>query len=177
MSASRVHWSSVDEVTTALEEMMSRPACLTVLVLLCACASSGATTTRGPSTPVEGTYEYVANIPGGQQVRGVLRVVGDTMLVVPVSEYCRPSMGAAAQQYIRYTCTGQGSFEALELALDRRNPEQFSKWSATFRVQKQREVCVQYAIRAGQQVCVQTSIETYETTESRSGSLQVRRQP
>lgn len=156
---------------------MSRLACMGVLVLLCACASGGAATTRVPSLPVEGEYEYVANIPGGQQVRGVLRVVGDTMLVVPASEYCKPFLGAAAQQFIRYTCTGQGSFDALELALDRRNPEQFSKWSATFRVQKKREVCVQYAIRAGQQVCVQTSTETYEATESRSGSLQVRRKP
>ncbi len=170
----RAEW---DKVTTEREEMMSRLACMGVLVLLCACASGGATTTRGPSTPIDGTYDYVANIPGGQQVRGVMRFMGDTVLVEPVSEYCRPSLGATSQQAIRYECNGIGTFEQLQLWIDRRNPVQLSRWSATFRVQKRREVCVRYEVRAGRQVCVETSTETYETSESQGGRLQLTRKP
>jgi hypothetical protein len=44
-------------------------------------------------------------------------------------------------------------------------------------VQRQRDVCAQYAIRDGRQVCVLTKTEMYETTESRTGNLQVRKLP
>lgn len=144
---------------------------------LVACASSrNEAETTPASGPVEGTYSYVANLPG-QQVRGTLRILGDTVLVEPVADYCRPTVGSPDPLRIRYTCNGPGSFEQLFLLIDRRSPVQLSKWSATFRVQRRREVCVQYAIRDGRQVCVQTTTETYETTESRSGTLQVRRVP
>jgi hypothetical protein len=143
-----------------------------------ACASSGGTT-ASPATPAsppaEGTYEYLANLPNAQ-VRGTLQVLGDTALVSPVSDYCRPEP-TRDPLYIRYTCQGTGAFESLFLRIDRRNPVQLSKWSATFRVQKRRDVCRRYEVRAGRQVCVETATETYETTESRSGNLQVRRPP
>jgi hypothetical protein len=144
---------------------------------LAACASSGNTTaSRQSAVPIEGIYDYVANI-SGQQVQGKLRVLGDTIIVEPHSDYCRPVVGAPSPLSIRYTCNGPGSFESLLLTLDRRNPAQFSKWSASFRVRKQRQICTQYAVRDGQQVCVQYGMETYEVTESRSGTLQVRRPP
>lgn len=142
---------------------------------LAACASggSGAATRESPG-PIEGSYEYLANIPG-QQVRGALRVIGDTILVNPDADYCQPVAGLRDPVVIRYTCNGPGRFESLLLTFDRRNPAQFSKWSATFRVQRQRDVCAQYEVRGGQQVCVLTKQEMYEVTESRSGTLQVRR--
>ena len=126
--------------------------------------------------PVEGTYNYVANLPG-QQVRGKLRIIGDTALVEPDADYCRPTVGTPDPLRIQYTCNGPGSFEQIQLFIDRRSPVQLSKWSATFRVQRRRQVCVRYAIQNGRQVCVETRTETYETTEARSGTLQVRRVP
>jgi hypothetical protein len=148
------------------------PALLTLLIA--ACASSGSTAGRAPEGPIEGNYEYFASLPG-QQVRGRLRVIADTIVVDPAADYCRPVVGTPDPLVIRYTCNGPGRFESLSLTLDRRNPAQFSKWSATFRVQRSREVCVQYATQGGRQVCVRTQTEQYETTESSSGSLQVRR--
>jgi hypothetical protein len=106
---------------------------------------------------------------------GKLRVLTDTILVEPVSDYCRPVLGPRDPLYIRYTCTGSGSFEQLGLTLDRHNPAQFSKWSANFRVRKERQVCTRYAVQDGRQVCIQTGTEMYETLESKSGTLQVRR--
>ena len=157
---------------------MMRPIVLLALPwLVAACASSGgAPASREPSGPIEGTYDYVANIPG-QQIQGKLLVLGDTMMVRPASDYCQPVTGSPDPMAIHYTCSGPGRFEQLRLRIDRRNPAQFSKWSATFRVQKRRTVCVQTAIQSGREVCVRTGTETYEDTESSSGSLQVRRAP
>jgi hypothetical protein len=150
---------------------------IATLPVFLACGGSGARPeTAAPGGPVEGTYEYVANLPG-QEVRGMLQVVGDTILLNPVSEYCRLVMGPPDPLYIKYTCQGTGSYEQIQLTIDRRNPVQLSKWSATFRVQRRREVCVQYAVRDGRQICVQTTTETYEATETRSGNLSLRRAP
>ena len=128
------------------------------------------------SGPVEGVYDYLANLPG-QQVRGRMRVIGDTITVEPVADYCRPTVRAPDPLAIHYSCNGPGSFESIQLRFDRRNPVQLSKWSATYRVRRTREVCVRYETRGGQQVCVQTKQESYETDESRSGTLTVRRVP
>ena len=143
-----------------------------------ACASSGSAREAGApaSAAVEGRYDYIANLPG-QQVRGTMLVLADTIIVEPQTEYCRPAVGAPDPLRIFYTCLGPGSFEQIRLSIDRRSPVQLSKWSATYRVQRQREICTQYVTRDGRQVCVATRPEFYETTESRSGSLQVRRIP
>ncbi|HEX6943798.1 MAG TPA: hypothetical protein VF128_12785 [Gemmatimonadaceae bacterium] len=162
---------------------MTRSTAPAFFVLFLACASSSSTTETRSTTavaaaatggPAEGDYDYVANLPG-QQVRGRMRVVGDTVLVDPVADYCRPTVGVPDPLAIRYTCNGPGNIESVELRIDRRNPAQLSKWTAAYRVQRRREVCTQYAIRDGRQVCVQMNTETYETIESRSGTLQVRR--
>ena len=155
-----------------------------LMAILSACASSSSTTQTSTTTavaatstgPVEGVYDYVANLPG-QSVRGKLRVIGDTVTVEPMADYCRPTVRTPDPLAIHYSCNGPGSFESIQLRIDRRNPVQLSKWSATYRVQRQREVCVRYETRGGQQVCVQTQRESYETQESRSGTLQVRRIP
>lgn len=148
------------------------------LSALAGCASSGnqQPVTAAPSAPIEGNYEYLASLPS-MQVRGTLRVVGDTILVEPTTDYCRPTIAPPDPFSFKYTCTGTGTYEQIQLTIDRRNPIQLSKWFATFRVQRRREVCVQYAVRDGRQVCVQTTTETYEANETRSGNLQVRRAP
>lgn len=153
---------------------MTRRVAVVLTALLAGCASSGTTTAREPSAPIEGTYDYTATLPG-QQVQGRLRVLGDTIIVVPNNDYCQPVLGPPSPLVIRYTCNGPGRFESLSLTLDRRNPVQFSKWAASYRVQKQRQVCRRTAIQNGREVCVETGTETYEDTESRSGTLQVRR--
>jgi hypothetical protein len=146
------------------------------LLLACGGSTTPSPETAAPSGPIEGTYEYLVTLPT-QQVRGTLRITGDTVLVEPISDYCRPAMGPPDPLSIKYTCNGTGTYEQIHLNIDRRNPAQLSKWAATFRVTRRREVCVQYATRDGRQVCVQTTTETYETTETRSGNLQVRRAP
>jgi hypothetical protein len=148
------------------------------LPTLAVCAKSGnqPPETAAPSGPIEGNYEYIASLPS-MQVRGTLRIVDDTVLVEPVTDYCRPAIAPPDPFSIKYTCTGTGTYEQIQLTIDRRNPVQLSKWLATFRVQRRREVCVQYAVRDGRQVCVQTTTETYEATDTRSGNLQVRRAP
>ena len=157
---------------------MRRLVVLVWAVLVPARASSGTTTAtaREPATPIEGTYDYTAILPG-QQVTGKLRVTGDTIIVMPNNDYCQPVQGAPSPLVIRYTCNGPGRFESLVLTLDRRNPAQFSKWAASFRVQKQRQVCRRTAIQNGREVCVEQGVESYEDIESRSGTLTVRRAP
>ena len=156
---------------------MNRLTSIAGVLALTACASSGSTPApREVSGPVEGTYDYIANIPG-QQVQGKFNVFGDTIVVLPLTDYCRPVVASPDPLYLRYTCNGPGRYEQLTLTLDRRNPAQFSRWSASFRVQKSRQVCKRYAIQNGQQVCVEQGPENYEATESRSGKLQVRRTP
>jgi hypothetical protein len=147
-----------------------------LLILWCiGCASSQARSPAASSSePIEGTYEYLVTLPT-QQVRGTMRAIGDTILIEPVSDYCRPFVGPPDPLAIKYTCVGTGTYEELQLSIDRHNPMQLSRWTARYRVQRRRDVCVQYAVRDGRQVCVQTTTETYETNESRSGTLQVRR--
>ena len=151
--------------------------------LLVACASSSRTTETSTTTTavaatasasIEGVYDYTANLPG-QHVRGRMRVIGDTITVEPAADYCRPTVGTPDPLAFHYSCNGPGSFESIQLRIDRRNPVQLSKWVARYRVRRQREVCVRYETRGGQRVCVETQRETYETEESRSGTLQVRR--
>ena len=141
-----------------------------------ACASSGNTPPASESSSVEreGIYEYVANLPG-QQVRGKMMVLADTVTLEPVADYCRATLRPPDPLAYHFTCNGPGSFEQLTFTIGRRNPAQLSNWRASYRVQRQREVCVRYETRDGRQVCVQTQRETYEVTESRSGRLQVRR--
>ena len=87
------------------------------------CASSSAsTTTEQPAGPIEGTYDYTATLPG-QQVIGKLRVVGDTIIVMPTNDYCQPVIGMPSPLVIRYNCNGPGRYESMTLTLDRPDPD------------------------------------------------------
>ena len=146
------------------------------LTTLLACASTGnGTGSRETHGPIEGTYEFFASIPG-QHLRGKLRVVADTILFDTRND-CGSIALPTGRMFINgrdatdipYGCKG-----AL-LTFNRRNPTQGSKWLASVSVQKRRETCSQFVMRNGREVCSRTRIETYESTESRSGILQVRR--
>jgi hypothetical protein len=154
--------------------MNSRSGIVTCTMLL-ACGGSGAKPeTAAPTGPIEGTYEFVANLPN-QQVRGTINVIGDTVMVDPVSDHCRPLVAPPDPLFIKYTCQGTGTYDELRLSIDRRKPAQLSKWAATYRVTRQRQVCIQYDTRNGQRVCVQSRTETYEAIDTRTGNLQLRR--
>jgi hypothetical protein len=127
----------------------------------------------GAAGPVEGTYDIRATVPG-QLIRGTLQVVGDTMYFGAV-EGCtsnirsEPLNHASNAGVFRYACDG------AVLSFDSRNPVRSSRWSATVRQQRRREVCAERAVRNGREVCVRTAIETYEVSESRTGVIQVTR--
>jgi hypothetical protein len=143
-----------------------------LLAVLVSCASSsGALPNRESAAPIDGAYEYTVNVPG-QQVKGTLRIVGDTILVEPLSEYCQPIPGPADPESIRYRCSGPGS---LMLKLHRRDPLRSSTWSGTFGVSKLRQVCTRYGMENDKQVCLQSRQEPFEAKEARSGALRVRR--
>ncbi|HZI28044.1 MAG TPA: hypothetical protein VFD64_07790 [Gemmatimonadaceae bacterium] len=144
------------------------------LVTLLSCASGGSTT-GGTAAPVEGTYDFVATVPG-QAVRGTLQVAADTMFFSPV-EGCNSNIrsepiGHASNAGIfRYACS------SAVLEFDRRNPVRFSKWSATVQIKHRRQVCAERAVRNGREVCIRNTIETYDVPETRAGSIQVTRRP
>lgn len=144
------------------------------LATFTACASAGNTAaSRAAQGPIEGAYEFFASVPGGQRVVGKFHVVADT-IVFDQSNDCSsklsppgPFVAPHDRNFVRYSCNG------VVLDFDRRNPVQSSKWYAGLLVRRQREVCAQYAVQNGREVCVRNKTETYETTESRSGKLQV----
>jgi hypothetical protein len=149
------------------------------MAILAACARSGATpayTTATAPARTEGTYDYVANLPG-QPLRGKMRIYGDTVTVEPMGDYCRPTVRTPDPLAFHYSCNGPGSFESIQLQIDRRNPVQLSRWSANYRVRKTRSVCIRYESRGGENVCVRSQQETFDSSESKSGTLQLRRIP
>lgn len=142
---------------------------------LAACASAGSSTaSREVPGSVEGTYEFFASVPE-QHLRGTLRVHPDTMFVDIDDARCAYAAGLpnnqGDQNVFRFGCGG------AMLTFDRRNPVQFSKWSATIQVPRRREVCARYDTVNGRQVCVSRTTETYYVAENRSGGIQLRRLP
>jgi hypothetical protein len=149
-----------------------KPFALILATLTVACAAK--TSANREVEPRVGTYEFVASVPG-RLVKGKLFVEPDTLHFVPETN-CSSDYDPAARIVarlnageVRYFCAGAW------LTFDRRNPAQSSKWFSAVRIPKQRQVCAQYATQNGRQVCVRQSMETYYTTEQRSGSIQVRR--
>jgi hypothetical protein len=147
---------------------------LTVVPLL-ACASSGRTASHDVAASVDGTYDFVATVPG-QAVRGTLQVAADTMFFSAV-EGCNSNIRSEPIGHASYAGVFRYACSSAVLEFDRRNPVRSSKWSATIQNKRRREVCAERAVRNGREVCIRTEIETYEVPESRSGSIQVTRRP
>jgi hypothetical protein len=147
---------------------------LAVGITACHGGKGGSASAPGPQI---GTYDYRARI-GTYEMRGVMIVLGDTVLVRPESEYCQPVYGMPDQLNFRFECAGTADFEKVFLRIDRRNPVMASKWSATYTTPRQRQVCVRYATDArGRRVCVEFRVETYTERTTQSGVLSVRPRP
>ena len=144
-------------------------------VTLLSCASGGGSPTSRDVASAEGTYDFVATVPG-QAVRGTLQVTADTMLFSPV-EGCNSNIRAEPIGRASYAGVFRYACSSAVLEFDRRNPVRSSKWSATVQVKRRREVCAERAVRNGREVCIRNTIETYEVPERRSGSIQVTRRP
>jgi hypothetical protein len=146
-----------------------------VLAVSCLSFAACAGARNAPATggsPEQGSFTFTANLPD-QQLRGRLRVVGDEILLEPTSGTCRPIQSDSVS--IRFGCTGSGRYEHLSIRIDRHRPTEQSTWSAGYRVKRSRENCSEYGIVAGQQVCVRSWTEYYDTIEGKAGRLAVRR--
>ena len=125
----------------------------------------------------EGQFDFIANI-GRYEMRGVLFVLPDTILVTPNNEFCQLPREAPSLETMRYECVGIQDYDHVVLRIDRRNPVTSSKWTAYYTVRRQRTVCVQYGVNArGQRVCVAYQTETYEEPHTLTGVLRVRVRP
>ena len=153
---------------------MSRLGALVAWVGLTACASSSNVAPNGgtASAPVQGTYVFSANLPD-QQMRGTLQVMGDRVLLEPASGTCRAIESTDA--VVRFACIGSGRYEQLSLLINRRKPAEGSYWSVSYLVQRSREVCQEYGLVSGRQVCVRSWTEYYDVAQGKTGKLRVRR--
>ena len=140
---------------------------------LSACVAVGGGRNSGAAIPVDGTYDFTANLPD-QQLRGKMRVVGNEVLLEPATGNCRP-IEAPDSLSVRFLCNGSGRYEQLSIRIDRRNPAERSSWAASYRVPRKREVCSEYGTVSGQTVCIRTWTEYYDASEGRNGRLRVRR--
>jgi hypothetical protein len=135
-----------------------------------------AATTHGVSPNASlGAFDYRATI-GRYELRGIMFVLPDTIIIKPEEQYCEPRMGPADQQVIRYDCRGTQDLESVVFEINRRNPQLDSHWMATLTERKTRSVCVRYTINAnGQQVCAQYRTEGYDARSRQSGVIRTKR--
>ena len=154
---------------------MKRPPVLIACVALSACASSnnGHLNSGTVGAPVQGTYTFTANLPD-QQLRGTFQVAGSRILLDPASGNCRATESSDTVM-VHFLCASSGRYEQLSVRINRRKPAEGSYWSASYRVQRSREVCQEYGVVSGRQVCVRSWTEYYDTSEGKSGKLRVRR--
>jgi hypothetical protein len=153
---------------------MSRLGALVAWLGMTACASSSNVAANGGTAgaPVQGTYVFSANLPD-QQMRGTLQVMGDRVLLEPASGKCRAIESSDA--VVHFSCTGSGRYEQMSIRINRRKPAEGSTWSASYLVQRSREVCQEYGVVSGRQVCVRSWTEYYDVAQGKSGKLRVRR--
>jgi hypothetical protein len=144
-------------------------------LLLAACHRGSAPTADALARV--GTFDYVANI-GRYEMRGVLFVLPDTILVKPGNEFCQLPREAPSQETMRYECVGIQDYDHVLLRIDRHSPLTASKWTAYYTVRRQRTVCAQYTVDTrGRTVCVQYRTETYEEPHTLTGMLRLRVRP
>jgi hypothetical protein len=156
--------------------IVRRVLALVAFVGLTACASSSRTEPNGRlvDSSAEGAYTFTANLPD-QLLRGTLRIIGDEILLEPAAGSCRAI--DADSVAIRFLCNGSGRYEQMSIRIHRQKPAERSTWAASYRVQRTRENCSEYGVVSGQQVCIRSWTEYYDTTEGKAGKLMVRRAP
>lgn len=144
----------------------------------------GASSVDAASAKTDGIFDFVANVPGQQmgstiRVRGTLAIVGDSLVVHPDTNCAifTPEMNARLVASQRASIgPGVASLYCqggARLTFYRHNPSA-ARWSATVRVPKQRNACVEYVRRETRQVCARYRPETYYEQQIRSGGIQVR---
>lgn len=122
----------------------------------------------------DGVFDYWADAQR-YELRGIVRITADTVLLEPRHGRCRPVLGPPDRQFARYECAGPAELGQLELRIDRNNPQLASKWRATFKVQKQRQICAKDAATDdGQRICMRYETETTEESVTMTGPLRVR---
>ena len=122
-----------------------------------------------------GAFDYRATI-GRYELRGVMFVLPDTVIIKPAEQYCEPRMGPADQQVIRYDCRGVQDLESVVFEINRRHPQMDSRWIATLTERKVRRVCTRYTVNAnGQQVCAEYRTEGYDARTRQTGVLRTKR--
>lgn len=122
----------------------------------------------------EGVFDYWANAQR-YELRGIVRLTADTVVLEPRDGTCRPAIAPRDRQFALYECAGPPELGQLELRIDRQNPQLASKWRATFKVQRQRVVCAKDAVTEdGQRICMKSETENYEETMTLTGPLRIR---
>ncbi len=122
----------------------------------------------------EGVFDYWAEAQR-YELRGIVRMTADTVVLEPQTGSCRPAIAPPDRLFARYECAGPSELGRLELRIDRRNPQLSSRWQATLRVQKQRQICAQDAATdAGQRICMRYETQDYEETVTLTGPLRIR---
>ncbi len=122
----------------------------------------------------EGVFDYWANAQR-HELRGIVRISGDTVVLEPRDGTCRPAFAPRDRQVAVYECAGPPELGKLELRIDRQNPQLASKWRATFKVQRQRVVCAKDAVTVdGERICMKSETENYEETMTLTGPLRIR---
>lgn len=154
--------------------VMSRLSVMIAWAGLTACATSGTNSPNsGPvNAPVQGAYAFTANLPEGQ-LRGRVQITGSEIRLEPTTGTCQAI--DADSVGIRFACSGSGRYEHISIRIDRYKPAERSTWSASYQVQRTRQVCAEYGTVSGQQVCLRTHTEYYDATEGKRGKLSVRR--
>ena len=145
-------------------------------VFLASAGECRTNTGRAPSTTLvrEGVFDYWADAQR-YELRGIVRLTGDTVVLEPRNGTCRPAIAPRDRQIARYECSGPPELGQLELSIDRQNPQLASRWRATIKMQKQRMICAQDAATDdGQRICMRYETQTYEETVTRTGSLRIR---
>lgn len=167
--------ASRDSDVPRIDLVMSRLGVLAACLGLAACASSSNSvpSTRAASPPAQGTFAFTANLPD-EQVRGTLQLAGNRILLEPAVGTCR-AIESTDTVMVQFLCNGSGRYEQLSIRINRRKPAEGSSWSASYRVQRSREVCQEYGVVSGRQVCVRSWTEYYDASEGKAGKLRVRR--
>jgi hypothetical protein len=117
----------------------------------------------------------------GRAVSGRLRVLPDTILVDSESGDC--GRVTSDSRFFNVSCRSMDvltmdqnrAVTGAILKFDRGNPGQGAKWVGNLPVQRRRQVCAQYEVRNGREVCASMKTETYEDLEPKTGPVQVRR--
>lgn len=128
---------------------------------------------EAPSQPA-GAYEYTAHLPGGHQLKGVVAVLRDTIILEPATGQCRPARGAANPEGVLYECSADGRYERVTFWVDKYSTQRW-RWTASERVTVSRRVCVVYDTRFGRRVCVREETRIEEVSVPHRGALEVRR--